>query len=133
MAHTVCRLARSGGPVPGVVDASVAARARRRGLVERRPWRGVGVAGFLAAGGHDVLTGLRRVAGAARIARILSRGGGSEGGGCQPHAHDAGYGCGCEKSLHLSSLTDVGPAVYSPSALRMEERKGLLVGAISRS
>jgi hypothetical protein len=35
MAHTICRLARSGRPVPGVVRTSVATRARRRGFVER--------------------------------------------------------------------------------------------------
>src|SRR6516164_9439981 len=108
MAHTICRLARSGRPVPGVVHASVATRARRRGLVERRPWRGAGVAGFLAAGSHDALTGLRRVAGPAWIARTLSRRGGPKGWSCQPHADDAAYSYGCDNSLHLSSLAEVG-------------------------
>ena len=49
------------------------------------------MAGFLAAGRHDALTGLRRVAGPARIARTLSRRGGPKGWSCQPHADEAGY------------------------------------------
>ena len=42
------------------------------------------MAGFLAAGSNDALTGLSRVAGPARIARTLSRRGGPKGWGCQP-------------------------------------------------
>ena len=66
------------------------------------------MAGFLAAGSHDALTGLRWVAGSARIARTLSRRGGPKGWSCEPHADEAGNSCGCENSPHLSSLADMG-------------------------
>lgn len=126
MAYTICRLARSGRPVPGVVRTSVATRTRRRRLVERRPWRGAGVAGFHA----DALAGLRGVAGPARIARTLSRRGGPKGWSCQPHADEAGYSCGCDNALHFSSLAEVGRDDPAPLGITDGGAVGITISSI---